>query len=69
MTMTPEHWDESFESVSSFITPGYMAILQKQLTVKGDCLLTAGGGAFQRTAREMYHKIHYYGRCVEINCS
>lgn len=66
-SLTPEQWDESFESVSSFITPGYVAMLQKQLAAKGTCLLTGGGGTFQSTTRTMYRQYHnFFKRCGGI---
>jgi hypothetical protein len=61
---TLEEWDESFLSVTSFRTEGYVAMLQKQLAASGTCLITAGGGGFQRTAIQMYHHYHQTQRCV-----
>lgn len=55
---TPEQWDESFDDVASFKTPGYIAMLQKQLAAKGSCLLTVGGGGFQATARSLHSQYH-----------
>ena len=60
-SMTLEEWDESFESIASFRAPGYIALLQKHLAAKGDCLLTAGGGSFQSTAHSFYDEYHSRG--------
>ena len=53
---TLEEWEESFDSVSSSANPGYIAMLQKHLAASGTCLITAGGGTFQKTTRELYHE-------------
>ena len=57
-TMTVEEWESSFDNVSSFQAPGYVAQLQKNLAASGRCLVTAGGGSFQDTARSLYTR-HY----------
>ena len=62
---TLEEWDESFYSVSSFRNEGYIAMLQKYLAASGDCLITAGGGTFQETARTMYTRYHSGNGCIE----
>ena len=60
--LTLEQWDESFESIASFPnTAAYIALLQKHLAASGDCLLTAGGGSFQRTALQLYKHYHSNG--------
>ncbi len=53
-----EEWNESFDSISPFKTPGYVAQLQKYLAYNGVCLLTAGGGSFQDSALELYNEVH-----------
>ena len=53
---TLEDWEESFDSVSSFANTGYVAMLQKHLAASGTCLITAGGGSFQRTTKDLYYK-------------
>lgn len=53
-----EDFDESFNSVSSFRNPGYIAMLQKQLAASGTCLITVGGGSFQKTTIKLYKKYH-----------
>ena len=60
-----EKWDESFDTTASFTTPGYVAMLQKHMAAKGICLLTAGGGMFQSSSRELYSEYHPNGpKCV-----
>ena len=56
-------WDNSFESIASFSSSGYVSMLQKHLAAQGTCLLTAGGGIFQQTARDMYR---YHRKCTNI---
>ena len=66
-TSTLEDWDESFYNVSTFETAGYIGMLQRDLAARGTCLITAGGGHFQATARGL-HKM-YHGKdnsCVSI---
>ena len=64
---TLEEWDESFESVASFRTPGYIALLQKHLAANGDCLLTVGGGTFQGTTLQLYMTYHPSGpKCAGL---
>ncbi len=53
-----EEWDKSFDSITSFKAPGYVAQLQKYLAYKGVCLLTAGGGDFQESAIKLYNQKH-----------
>ncbi len=63
---TWEEREESFDTVSSFRNPGYIAMLQKHLAASGTCLITAGGGVFQRTARIMYDQYHPGSGCTFI---
>lgn len=58
-----EDWDESFYRASSFRNKGYIAMLQKHLAASGTCLITAGGGSFQGTAKRMYYQYHQRNRC------
>ncbi len=55
---TLEEWDASFDNISSIQAPGYVAQLQKNLAASGRCLITAGGGSFQESARLLYTKKH-----------
>ena len=62
---TLEEWDDSFDSIGSYRNAGYLAQLQRYLASSGTCLLTAGGGAFQGSAKTMYSKLHTSGvSCV-----
>ena len=56
--MTIEKWDKSFDAVSSFHGPGYIAQMQKNLAASGRCLVTAGGGTFQSSAKLLYESKH-----------
>ena len=56
-------WDNSFESIASFSSSGYVSMLQKHLAAQGSCLLTAGGGVFQHTARDMYRD---HRKCTHV---
>ncbi len=56
--LTVNEWDYSFTEVPTFQEPGYVAQLQKDLAVSGKCLVMAGGGSFQRSARIMYLSKH-----------
>ena len=53
-----EDWDDSFDNISSYKVPGYIAQLQKELAASGTCLLTAGGGSFHRSAKALHHRMH-----------
>lgn len=53
-----EEWDESFDKITSFSTAGYVAQLQKYLAARGTCLLIAGGGSFQNSAKKLYLRTH-----------
>ena len=50
LALSLEEWEASFDEVSSFRIPGYVALLQKNLAASGTCLVTAGGGGFQKSA-------------------
>ena len=58
MRLSLEEWDASFDEVPSFKTPGYVALLQKNLAASGKCLVTAGGGTFQKSAEMLYKSIN-----------
>jgi len=59
-----EDWNETFYNVTTFRNSGYIAMLQKNLAARGTCLITAGGGSFQSTARTLYHHYHLGTKCV-----
>ena len=59
-------WDESFDKVASFKTPGYLAQLQKTLAANGACLLMAGGGNFQLSAETLYNETR---RSTDSHCA
>ena len=56
-----EDWDDSFDNISSYKVPGYIAQLQKELAASGTCLLTAGdlgSSSFQKSAKAIHLHIH-----------
>ena len=53
-----EDWDDSFDKISSYKAPGYIAQLQKYVAASGTYLLTAGGGSFQESARLLHEEMH-----------
>ncbi len=62
-----EMMDDIFSRSASFSTPGYIALLHKYLAARGACILTAGGGVFQSSARSLHNTYHLSGpKCVKI---
>ena len=60
-SLSLEKWEESFETIASKKATGYMAILQKELGARGQCLILAGSGgesAFHLLTSELYRKYH-----------
>lgn len=51
-------WEKSFDSISSSSVPGYIAMLQRNVAAKANCLLLAGGGTFQESTEKLYHHYH-----------
>ena len=64
-----EDWDDSFDNISSYKIPGYIAQLQKYLAASGTCLLTAGGGlgssSFQESAK-VIHRQKHNTQCIHV---
>ena len=58
LVLSIEDWKASSDEVASFQTPGYVALVQKNLGASGSCLVTAGGGSFQKSAVELYKSMH-----------
>lgn len=56
-TTIPE-WEQTFEDMSQSTVPGYIALLQKSIAVRANCLLLMGSGSFHRQARDQYIKLH-----------
>ena len=52
-SVTYEQWESSFEDISDFKDPGYIATLQLNIAANADMLLLAGGGSFQEYAVQM----------------
>ena len=51
-------WERTFEDISQTTDPGYVALLQKVIVSKADCVIFAGGGSFQRHALKLYQLNH-----------
>ena len=67
-----QEWEDSFSSVGfgRSRSPGYIAMMQKVIAVKGDILMLVGskvGSSFQMTSRYLYHKIHGRGQVIELS--
>ena len=69
---TVSEWEESFIQIVDGVTDrGYIAALQRVLASRADCLITTGGGDFQRLARSGYKYYHnsssncVFSVCVE----
>ena len=56
-------WEQSFESVSQYSVPGYVALLQRTVAVRANCLLLMGSGSFLKQALEQYMARHRLKRC------
>ena len=60
-SLSLEQWEESFESVASKKAPGYIAVLQRELAARAQCLMVAGSrglSAFHGEAKRLYHEYH-----------
>ena len=68
LLLSLEEWEASFDEVPSFQTPGYVALVQKNLTVSGSCLVTAGGGNFQKPSVELYKSMHNSKKKIVSQC-
>ena len=68
LVLSFEGWEASFDEVPSFQTPGYVALVQKNLAVSGSCLVTAGGGSFQKSAIELYKSMHNSKKKIVSQC-
>ena len=64
---TISEWEEGFVSVSRMKHPGYISILQKAIAARGDILVFAGSGSYQRSARQMYEKLHFMRKVFYLN--
>ena len=56
---TISEWEKSFTQVTDGVTDrGYIAALQRVLASRADCLITTGGGSFQKLARNDFLYYH-----------
>ena len=67
-SFSQSEWEDSFESVARFNAPGYIAIMQLELAARSLCLIQAGGGSFQATARTLHNELHRDSRCTLSAC-
>lgn len=51
-------WEQRFEAVSQSQVPGYVALLQRSVAIRGRCLLLVGSGSFLRQALHQYLTLH-----------
>ena len=68
LVLSFEEWEASFDEVPSFPTPGYVALVQKNLAASGSYLVTAGGGIFQKSAIELYKSMHNSKKKIVLQC-
>ena len=52
--LTIHEWERTFEDTSHTNDSGYIALLQKMITVQAKCVIFVGGGAFQKHALNLY---------------
>lgn len=57
---TLDEWEQTFVTAGSHASanPGYIAMLQRTIAAHAACLITAGGGSFQRHALAMHARLH-----------
>ena len=67
-TASVRQWEETFESITDIRDSGYIALLQKSLVVRAQCIIFVGGGSFQKHAKYLYQKLHpgKKGLCMHI---
>ena len=59
-------WEERFESVTAVREPGYIALMQKILSIHARCVIFVGGGSFQKNAMELYERLHPNNKCIHF---
>ena len=66
-----EQWEDSFVNASQGVVErGYIAMLQRNIATRADCLILMGGGTFQQVAAYQYNKHHPdpSDRCLHTVC-
>ena len=66
-----EDWEKSFLAVPEIPRDkGYIAVLQRNIASRGDCLILMGGGHFQHMALQTYLSLHPHEmkHCVKYVC-
>ena len=61
-SLSVAHLEESFSNVTHSTNSGYIAFLQKLIASRGACLITLGGGSFQKHALSLYKATHAAGQ-------
>ena len=55
-------WEDSFVEVSGVKfghgVSGYVAVLQKEIAIQGQCIILVGGGSFQKSAGKLHQLAH-----------
>ncbi len=47
-------WENSFEDITGTVMSGYIAILQKEIALRGECLILVGRGQFHQHAYNLF---------------
>ena len=72
-TLSLKMWEQTFTTVGKGRTksPAYIAMMQKVIAAKGSVFITAGGGRFLRTARQLHYELNYSPQVVTLqgDCS
>ena len=66
-----EQWEDSFvNATDGVVERGYIAILQRNIAIKADCLILMAGGTFQQVAAYQYMRRHPdpSDRCLHTVC-
>ena len=66
-------WEQTFTTIGKGRTksPAYIAMMQKVIAAKGRVLITAGGGNFLKSARELHFEFNHRPQIVALqnDCS
>ena len=65
-SITLEGWEQAFVDISGTSNPGYIAMLQKAIAIRAQCVILAGGGSFQIHALKMYRHLHPKKQCQAL---
>ena len=60
-------WEQSFIDICPILSPGIIAVVQKEIAARSICLIQAGGGGFQSSTQGLYEKYHLHRKSyIEI---